>query len=158
MTTSTASIVLDEFYPHAIETVWRALTDRKAIEAWYAKNDFEAMEGRDFAFQMQPLPEFEFDGVVHCKVLEVDPPRRLVYADRRGTPGNPWFLDTVVSFNLEPADRDGVVGTILHFEQSGFDVTSRLGQIAHPGMSHGWKTILSERLPALLRGGRNGRL
>jgi uncharacterized protein YndB with AHSA1/START domain len=151
MTTgTTASIVIDEFYPHPIERVWQAIADPAAIAQWYAETDFEPEPGRRFTFTMEPHPQWGFDGTVHCEVLEIDPPRLLRYSDQRGDPDGPWGLDTVVTFRLEPAERDGVPGTMLHFEHSGFDMEKPGGQFAHKGMGGGWQSIIRERLRRVL--------
>jgi uncharacterized protein YndB with AHSA1/START domain len=96
-------------YRHPPERVWRALTDSRALAAWLMPNDFVPEVGHEFQFRTDPAPGF--DGIVNCKVLELDPPSAMRWSWRGGP------IDTVVSFRLEPiAD-----GTRLHFEQAGFD-------------------------------------
>ncbi len=135
MTTATTSIVVDEFYPHPIERVWRALTEPAAIARWLMPNDFEPTVGHRFTFRTNPLPQFGFDGVVHCEVTEVEPPRRLAYT---WTGGN---LDTRVSYELETAQQDGRAGTRLHFEHAGFDFARPNNENAYKGMAGGWQNI-----------------
>jgi uncharacterized protein YndB with AHSA1/START domain len=75
--------------PFAPEAVWSALTDRDQLAEWMAENDFEPRVGHAFELLTPPRPGW--DGVLRCRVLELDPPRRLVFAcasdaaARRGT-------------------------------------------------------------------------
>jgi len=96
-------------YPHPPEKVWRALTEPQAIAAWLMPNDFQARVGHRFQFRTKP--QRGWDGIVDCEVLEVDPPRRLVYT---------WtsnMLDTRVAFTLAPESG----GTRLVLDHTGFD-------------------------------------
>lgn len=95
-------------YKHPPERVWQALTSQDALEAWLMPNDFEPKVGHKFNFRTDPAPGF--DGIVHCEVLELDKPRRMVWSWRGGP------IDTRVTFELEP----DVEGTRLRFEQTGF--------------------------------------
>src|SRR5262249_41766503 len=101
--------------PQPRELVWRALNDSATLAEWMFPNDFEPRVGHHFTFRVPPNPKAGFDGlVVHCEVLECEPPNRLAFS---------WSVDGVgdtrVSFRLEP---DGE-GTRLFFEHSGFDVS-----------------------------------
>lgn len=71
-------VVLETFYPHSPERVWRALTDRRTLSVWMMNNDFAAQLGHQFRFQNCPLPGLEI--TIHCQVLEVEAPKRLVYS------------------------------------------------------------------------------
>ncbi|MGH7554652.1 MAG: SRPBCC family protein [Longimicrobiales bacterium] len=97
------------YYPHAPEKVWRALTDRRAIERWLMPDDFEPRVGHRFRFVSKPTGGW--DGIVNCEVLELEPNRRLVYTWKTN------MLDTQVAFTLEP---DGT-GTRLRVDHTGFD-------------------------------------
>ena len=47
----------------------------------------------------------DWDGTVHCQVLEVEPQRRLVYSWTGGAgSGMAAALDSVVTWTLEPAE------------------------------------------------------
>lgn len=72
------NVVLEVFYPHPPERVWQALTDRRALSAWMMNNDFEPELGHRFQFHSCPLPGLEV--TIHCQVLEVEAPNRLVYS------------------------------------------------------------------------------
>lgn len=71
-------VLLEMFYPHPPERVWQALTDRRTLSVWMMNNDFEAELGHQFRFQSCLLPGLEV--TIHCEVLEVEAPKRLVYS------------------------------------------------------------------------------
>ncbi|MBO0703849.1 MAG: SRPBCC domain-containing protein [Candidatus Dormibacteraeota bacterium] len=132
----TTSIRREVFYPHPPERVWRALTDPAALALWLMPNDFQPRLGHRFTFQTEPLPP-DFDGIVHCEVTELDPPRRLAYT-WSGGPG----VDTLVRYRLEREDT----GTRLHFEQSGFDLDQPGQRAAFDAMSPGWGRMFDDVL------------
>ena len=47
--------------PHSPDTVWLALTDRKAIAEWLMPNDFEPVVGHKFHLQVDPA--WKFSGI-----------------------------------------------------------------------------------------------
>ena len=132
-------IVVEVVYPHPPERVWQALTEPRAIGAWLMENDFSPLVGYKFQFRTKPQPGF--NGIVDCKVLEVDPPRRLSYSWQGGSMSH----STVVTYILDPVPG----GTRLRLEHRGFrgfkDVAISFF------LSSGWKRhILRNSLPALL--------
>src|SRR5947209_632169 len=103
-------IVLEVTYAVAPQFVWRALTDPALLREWLMDNDFRAEVGARCEFRMPPKPGFS--GVVRCEVMEVDPPRRLVYTwDGGGSWGK-----TIVAWTLEQEAG----GTRLRLEHKGF--------------------------------------
>lgn len=77
--------------------------------------------------------------IVHCEVLEVDAPRRLVYSWRGG------HLDTTVRITPEAVPE----GTRLRLERRGFRGAAAIATSLL--LSSGWKSkILSRSLPAVL--------
>jgi uncharacterized protein YndB with AHSA1/START domain len=131
------SITHESILPHPPERIWTVLTDRAAIERWLMPNDFEPRLGHRFTFRTQPNPAANFDGIVHCEVVEIEPPRRLAYSWVGGG------LTTKVTYRLE---REGD-GTRLCFEQSGFDLDDPAQKYAYNGARAGWPYLL-ERLRA----------
>lgn len=92
-------ISFERTYPHPPETVWSALTDAGALGAWLMETDFVAEEGR--AFRMWCEGADGGTDLYHCRVLALEPPRRMVWS---------WLLagreaagETEVEFTLEPA-------------------------------------------------------
>jgi uncharacterized protein YndB with AHSA1/START domain len=132
--TATKSIVVERLMPHPPQKVWRALTSAPLIAEWLMKNDFEPRVGHRFTFHATPMPGWK--GYTNCEVLEVDEPRRLVYAWGDGTESDSG-LKTVVTWTLEP--RDG--GTFVRMEHSGFRPQDEGG---YQGMGGGWPRIVAK--------------
>jgi uncharacterized protein YndB with AHSA1/START domain len=115
-------------YRHPPDRVWRAITDSDALATWLMPNDFVPELGRRFTFRTQPAPPY-FDGIVHCEITELDPPRTLAYT-WCGVPG----MNTVVRWELTATDT----GTLLVCTHSGFDLTDAGHLEAFRSMSGGW--------------------
>ncbi len=129
--------------PQSREQVWRALTDSAALAEWMFPNDFEPRLGHRFTFRVPANPKVNFEGlVVHCEVLELEPPARLAFSWAAG-----GLADSRVSFRLEP---DGG-GTRVYFEHSGFDVSQPWGEQAYRGAEFGWTKMLKQ-LAAVVAG------
>src|SRR5437899_12134964 len=94
----TQSISLEYDLPYPPEKVWRALTEPELLAAWIMANDMRPLVGHNFTFKSEPTPWR--DGMVHCEVLEIDPPKRLRYSWRSGPASSP--LDTVLTWTLTP--------------------------------------------------------
>src|SRR5688572_24213307 len=94
---------------HPPEKVWRALTDPVLLAEWLLPAvGFKLETGASFTLKAQAFPDW--DGTVKCRLLEIEPQRKLAYT---------WtvpFLDTVVTFTLTPT----ATGTRLSLVQSGF--------------------------------------
>jgi uncharacterized protein YndB with AHSA1/START domain len=134
----TQSIVVDEVFPHAPETVWKALTTGDLIARWLmAPTGFEAVEGNRFTYRTTPAGAW--DGLIRCEVLEVTPNERLVYAWTGGDEGNVGYgsrLDTVVTWTLSRVDE----GTRVRLVHSGFVLPTN--ESAFTNMSEGWKKVV----------------
>jgi uncharacterized protein YndB with AHSA1/START domain len=135
----TQDIVVDEVFPHAPETIWKALTTSELIGRWIEMTPagFEPVKGKHFTFQTRPAGAW--DGVIHCQVLEGMPNERLVYAWKGGHEGNVGYgapLDTVVTWTLSRVEK----GTRLRLVHSGF-VAPR-NDTAFKSMSDGWKKVV----------------
>ena len=63
--------MVERVFPHPPEKLWRALTESPLIAQWMMNNDFEPVVGRRFQFRADPVPNW--NGVVDCEVLVVDP-------------------------------------------------------------------------------------
>jgi uncharacterized protein YndB with AHSA1/START domain len=89
-------VVVEEVLPDPVQTVWDALTDRAAIADWLMQTpEFEPIVGTRFRMKTERLSE---DGWVKAEVMELEPPRRMVWA---------WSVDdgtppTTVTFELTP--------------------------------------------------------
>ena len=138
--TETLEIVVDELFPHEPETVWRTLTTPEIIGRWFmTPTGFEAKVGTCFTYQTTPAGEW--DGVIHCEVLEVVPNARLVYSWKGGHPSNKEYgsrLETVVTWTVSKADG----GTRLRLVHSGFEPSRNA--FAYGRMSEGWPKVVEK--------------
>jgi uncharacterized protein YndB with AHSA1/START domain len=135
--TITRDIVVEGVLPHAPETVWKLLTTADLVGRWLMPNDFAPEVGRRFNFQTKPIGDW--DGVVHCEVLEIVPNRRLVYSWKGGSPANSKYgstLDSLVTWTLTPVAG----GTRLRLVHAGF--RSPDNDFAFDAMSGGWGRIV----------------
>jgi uncharacterized protein YndB with AHSA1/START domain len=134
---ATRDIVVEDVVPQSPEKVWKVLTSADLIGRWLMPNDFEPVVGKRFTFKTRPIGDW--DGVVHCQVLEVAPPRRLVYSWKGGTDSNAKHgssLDSVVTWTLT---REGS-GTRLRMVHAGFRLPDN--DFAYDAMSSGWGRIM----------------
>ena len=106
--TETLSVVVEREIPFPPEKIWRALTQPHLIQEWLMKNDFKPVVGHRFNLRRDPVPNW--NGVIDCEVLEVEPHKSLSYT--WGALG----ANTVVTLTLTPTSG----GTHLRVEQSGF--------------------------------------
>jgi uncharacterized protein YndB with AHSA1/START domain len=124
---TTRSVVIERTFPHPQEKLWRALTEGPLVAQWLMNNDFEPVVGRKFQFRADPVPNW--NGIIDCEVLVVDPLKQLSYT------WGAFGLGTVVLFTLTPADS----GTHLRMEQSGFGANQ---DAAYKGATYGWQKFL----------------
>jgi len=128
--TATRTLVVERVMPHPPEKVWRALTQGPLIEEWLLKNDFQPAVGRRFKLRNDPMPQW--DGVIDCEVLAIEPNRRLAYS------WNALGLESVVTFTLTPENGS----TRLRMEQAGFRQGSENDRYFQ-GANYGWQKFLS---------------
>ena len=137
LTTEKRDIVVEEVLPHAPEAVWAALTKSELVDRWLMPNDFAPIVGKRFTFRTKPMGDW--DGVVHCEVLEVVQHRKLVYSWVGGASTNAKYgsvLDSVVTWTLTPVDG----GTRLKLVHAGF--RSPENDFAFDAMSPGWGRVM----------------
>jgi uncharacterized protein YndB with AHSA1/START domain len=123
----TRSVIVEREMPYPPEKLWRALTQPQLIEEWLMKNDFKPVVGHSFTLRMDPQPNW--NGVIDCEVLVVEPNKTLSYT--WGTLG----LKSVVTLTLAPTRT----GTQLRMEQSGFGPDQNQ---AFQGAKFGWQKFL----------------
>lgn len=138
------AIELNEFLPHTVEHVWRAIVTPELLAQWLMENDFQPVAGRRFHMRGVPVPAVGFSGQVISEVLEVAPPRRLVISWADALEGN--ALQSVVTFEL---GAEGA-GTRLKLRHDGFDEGDPAQSVAHRILSVGWRAQVLPRLKALL--------
>jgi uncharacterized protein YndB with AHSA1/START domain len=125
---ATRTLVVERVFPHPPQKLWRALTESPLLAQWMMSNDFEPTVGRRFRFQTEPRQNW--NGIVDCEVLIVEPLRRLSY--NWGVGGSESGPQWAVLLTLTPAEG----GTHLRMEQSGFTPDQKA---AYQGANYGWQ-------------------
>jgi uncharacterized protein YndB with AHSA1/START domain len=131
----TESISFEFDLPHPPEKVWRALTTPALLTEWLLPVVGITFEpDARFTFNAQPQPGW--DGVVNCRYIEIDAPRKISWQWVVGD------IDTVVTFTLAPTAS----GTQLSLVQSGFKPHQKQNS---GGARYGWK-MMGDKLFDLL--------
>ena len=134
----TDSLSFDFDLPHPPQKVWRAITDPVLLAEWLLPVvDLKLKLAPHAGFRFQTEPHPGWDGTVNCRLLEIDPEKKLSYTWVVGE-----MLDTIVTFTLTPT----VTGTRLSLVQSGFkpDQKQNFG-----GARYGWR-MMGDKLIDLL--------
>jgi uncharacterized protein YndB with AHSA1/START domain len=126
-TPQTRTLVIERELPHPPEKIWRALTEGQLIEQWLMKNDFQPVAGHRFNLRSTPVPNW--DGIIDCEVLIVEPQARLAYS--WATMG----MESVVTWTLTPNEG----GTLLRMEHSGFPSEE---SASYKGAKYGWTNFM----------------
>ena len=133
----TESITFEFDLSHSPQKVWRALTDPKLLTEWLLPVvGLELAPGAEFTFKAPPQPEW--DGIVNCRFLEIEPRKKLSWAWVVGD------IDTVVTFTLNPTAS----GTRLSLVQSGFRPDQKKNS---GGARYGWKMMGGKLVDLLQR-------
>jgi uncharacterized protein YndB with AHSA1/START domain len=127
-----ASIKHQLFFPHPPAAVWEYLTNAELMKLWLMPNDFEPVEGHEFQFRVNPMPSFDFDGIIYCKVLEIVPLKKLSYSWKLGPGDGTINVDSVVRWELQANDK----GTELILDHGDFAILENTG--IFDGMNVGW--------------------
>jgi uncharacterized protein YndB with AHSA1/START domain len=133
----THAITVEKVLPYAADRIWRTLTASDLLVKWLMPNDFVAVVGHRFNFRTRPIGDW--DGVVHCEVLDCDPPRLLRYSWKGGADTNPEYgskLDSVVTWTLTTVEG----GTQVRMVHDGFVFPGN--RYAFDMMSPGWGKIV----------------
>jgi uncharacterized protein YndB with AHSA1/START domain len=124
------SLVIEQEMRHSPAKVWRALTQGALIEEWLMKNDFQPIVGHRFNFRATPMPNW--NGVLDCEVLAVEPNKRLSYTWNASGGEAATGIKTVVTWTLTPTKT----GTLVRMEQSGFRPEDEAN---YQGARYGWQ-------------------
>ena len=131
-----ASLAFEFDFRYPPEKVWRALTDPVLLAEWLLPViDLKLERGAAFTFKTEPVAGW--DGIVQCRIAEIETHRKLSYDWGVGE------MATVVTFTLTPTAQ----GTRLTLVHSGFkpDQKKDFG-----GARYGWK-MMGGKLVDLLR-------
>ena len=135
MTGTTAamrSLVVEREMPHPPEKIWRVLTQGALIEEWLLPNDFQPAVGHRFKLRSKPMPQW--NGVVDCEVLVVEPHQRLAYSWNVGEAAT--GITTIVTWTLTPTET----GVLVRMEQSGFAPEHEHN---YQGATYGWRRFFA---------------
>jgi uncharacterized protein YndB with AHSA1/START domain len=139
------AIEIDEVFPHTPAAVWSVLVSGDLMGRWLMpQSGFQPVEG--CAFRLHSRSDGDWNGVIHCEVLEVVPEVRLVFTWKSGVQTDAGYiprLDTVVAWTLTP--RDG--GTRLRLVHSGFVMPRNASVFANT--EGGWRVVVP-RMVALI--------
>ncbi len=135
---TTHDIVLDEVIPHSPAALWKALASGDLINRWLmVQKGFEPVKGNTFSFQTPPADDW--DGVIHCEILDILPNERLVYSWKSGVQTSNGYvprLDTLVTWTL--TKHEG--GTRLRLVHSGFALPK--DEAIFKNINAGWPRII----------------
>ena len=140
--TETLSVIVEREIPFPPEKIWRALTQPHLIEEWLMKNDFKPVVGHRFNLRMDPQPNWNL--VLDCEVLAVEPNRMLSYTWNSSGDEAANGLKSVVTWTLTPTST----GTHLRMEQSGFRPDQKQ---AYQGAKGGWQQFFANLEQVLAR-------
>jgi len=126
-TAPTRTLLIEREMPHPPEKIWRALTEGPLIAEWLMSNDFQPIVGHRFTLRATPVPNW--NGIIECEVLLVEPSARLSYT--WGALG----LGSAVTWTLTPTSK----GTHVRMEQSGFGADQ---DAAYKGANYGWQKFI----------------
>ena len=128
MTTAGArSLVIEKELPYPPGQIWRALTEGSVIKEWLMDNDLQPVVGHRFNFCSTPMPNW--NGVIDCEVLVVEPNKKLSYS------WNSMGLESVVVWTLVATSG----GTLVRMEQSGFRPDQEAN---YKGAKYGWQKFI----------------
>jgi uncharacterized protein YndB with AHSA1/START domain len=135
---TTRSVVIEKELPHPLEKVWRALSQGALVKEWLMDNDFQPVPGHRFNFRSTPVPNW--DGVIDCEVLVVEPNKKLSYS------WSTMGMESVVVWTLSATSG----GTLVRMEHSGFRADQ---DAAYKGATYGWQKFIGglERVVAGLQ-------
>jgi uncharacterized protein YndB with AHSA1/START domain len=135
-------IVIEKLYNAPASKVWKALTDKNEMKAWYFDlADFKAEVGFKFEFTGGPSPEKQY---LHlCEVTEVIPGKKLTYSWRYdGYAGNSF-----VTFELFEQGKK----TLLKLTHVGIETFPKENpDLAIGNFRKGWDGIINKNLEKYL--------
>jgi uncharacterized protein YndB with AHSA1/START domain len=152
----TATLVVTSVFAAPPERVWRLWADPRQLERWWGPDpypatvvDHELRPGGHVSYFMTGPEGDQHKG--YWRVLEVDPPRRLVFEDGFADDSGEPDADLPVSraeVTIEIVDAARTRMTIT----SAYDTTADLEQVLAMGMEEGIRAAV-EQIDALLAEG-----
>ena len=133
------------FFNQPPQEVWEYLTKAELLEQWLMKTDFQPIVGHKFRFMTKPNEECEYDKIIDCQVLEIEPFTKISYSWNGHANNGKYSFDSKVIWTLIPLEG----GTELQLVHNGFKVLEDF--VAH---NNGW-TVIRNRLIELLNATTN---
>jgi uncharacterized protein YndB with AHSA1/START domain len=130
---------LEERFEQPIDEVWAAITDAGVLGRWLMENDFEPQVGRPFTLRHGGAAA---GGAIACVVLELDPPRRMVWSWSKGD--EPDQRPSRVTFELRP-HGDGTLLKLKHTGSAG-DAAGELATQRWPILISALRSLLRDRI------------
>jgi uncharacterized protein YndB with AHSA1/START domain len=131
------------FFQHPPQAVWEYLTNAELMKLWLMPSDFQPIDGHEFTFTISPIPSMDFDGVVYCKIFEIEPYTKLSYTWKLGPGDGSTNVDSVVRWELQPKDN----GTNLLLDHGDFTILKNTG--IFDAMNKGWLENMHKILVSL---------
>ena len=120
------SVTIDQPIKASPAQVWERISTPAGIARWWRPGNIAPILGHEFVMDMAKW------GKVPCRVIEVDPCRKLAYT----------FHEFELHWTILPTDD----GCILRLEHRGFDLENPKHRFAFDNMGSGWRTMVLPRL------------
>jgi uncharacterized protein YndB with AHSA1/START domain len=153
-----AKLNKEVFYAHPPEKVWQVITNSRALAAWLMENDFEPRVGCKFCFYSKSLPGIDTN--IRCEVIEIDPPKRLVYTWQDCMMSQPsivtWTLKAVeggTQLRLQHRIRETAFTAArnpVYSPMQSVNVKPYSSFILESYLNGGWEEKLCNQLPEIL--------
>jgi len=129
------TIVKTMFLKAPPEHVWKFLTEKEKLATWFHAGEDDVREGGDFVLVTNTLGK-EGERMCWGKVVEFDPPRKLVHTF---THNMLQGLETICTWTLTKIDG----GTLLKLEHEGFEKVAENAFSMATNHEKGWEQHLS---------------
>jgi uncharacterized protein YndB with AHSA1/START domain len=131
-------IILERVFNAPIKKVWKALTDKNEMKAWYFDlKDFKPEIGFRFSFTGGPSPEKQYLHI--CEITEVIPEKKLTHTwQYDGYPGNSYL-----TFELTPQGNNTLL-KLTHKDLETFPKDNP--DFAVKNFEEGWNSLIHDSL------------
>lgn len=130
-------------FKHPAKEVWKYITEAELMAEWLMKTDFKPVVGHKFMFWSRAVPELNYDGNVHCEVLEIVPQKKLVYSWKSGAMDGKINFESLVTWTLNAKGKN----TELVLEHNGFK--EKTHDMLYNAMNKGWESNITKIINTL---------
>jgi len=137
---SVEPLVVERVLGAPVNIVWDAITNKEGFKHWYFDvDDFQPQVGFQFQFAGE---DKGITFIHHCQVMEVVPPKRLVYSWRYdGFEG-----DSLVTWELIPEGN----GTRVKLTHAGLETFPKHPSFVRTNFEKGWTEIIGTLLKSFI--------